>query len=404
VNNRTVATSIPAVVPELLLRSVMLATRRLLICLAGALCIETAAGYSVLTHEAIIDSVWESSFQRVLKKRFPKTSAEQLTEAHAYAYGGSLIQDMGYYPFGSRLFSDLTHYIRSGDFVEALLQEAKDVNELAFALGALEHYVADDLGHPMAINRSVPILYPKLRKKFGDVATYEQSPKAHVKVEFGFDVLQVARGRYKPEAYQHFVGFEIAEDLLKRAFSRTYGLELDDLFGNLDLALGTYRYMVSTLIPQLTRVAWETKKEEIERLVPEATRERFLYSLSRRDYEKQWGTKYKKPGMKSKLLAAVLRIIPKVGPFQALSFKPPTKETEKMFLASFDATAERYRGLLLQAADGRLDLPNENLDTGRPARPQEYELADKAYARLLKKAAEAGARKPIALETGGARQ
>jgi hypothetical protein len=378
----------------------MLATRRLLICLAGALCIETAAGYSVLTHEAIIDSVWESSFQRVLKKRFPQTSAEQLTEAHAYAYGGSLIQDMGYYPFGSRLFSDLTHYIRSGDFVEALLEEAKDVNELAFALGALEHYVADDLGHPMAINRSVPILYPKLRKKFGEVATYEQNPKAHVKVEFGFDVLQVARGRYNPDAYQHFVGFEIAEDLLKRAVSRTYGLELDDLFGNLGLALGTYRYTVSTLIPQLTRVAWETKKEEIERLAPETTRERFLYSFSRRDYEKQWGTKYKKPGMKSKLLAVVLRIVPKVGPFQALSFKPPTRETEKMFLASFDATAERYRGLLLQAADGRLDLPNENLDTGRPARPQEYERADKASARLQKKTAEAGVRKPVALETG----
>src|SRR3984893_3345089 len=98
------------------------------------------AAYAVLSHEAIIDSVWDTNIRPLLLKRFPGATGEQIKEAHGYAYAGVIIQDMGYYPHGSFFFSDLTHYVRSGDFVLALLRDAKDLDGYAFALGALAHY------------------------------------------------------------------------------------------------------------------------------------------------------------------------------------------------------------------------------------------------------------------------
>ena len=90
--------------------------------------------YSVLTHEQVVDLLWGDVIEPLLKTRYPGLTEEQLKEAHAYAYGGAVIQDLGYYPFGSADFSNLVHYVRSGDFVEALLHEAHDVNEYAFTL------------------------------------------------------------------------------------------------------------------------------------------------------------------------------------------------------------------------------------------------------------------------------
>src|SRR5450631_2928979 len=170
-------------------------------------------GYTVLTHEAIIDSTWDTSVQKLLLKRFPNATPEELQRAHAYAYGGCIIQDMGYYPFSSRFFSDLTHYVRSGDFIEALIRGSQDLNEYAFALGALEHYAADTEGHRLATNRAVPILYPELRRKYGNDVTYWDNPTAHVRTEFGFDVLQVSLGHYAPDQYRDFIGFEVSREV-----------------------------------------------------------------------------------------------------------------------------------------------------------------------------------------------
>ena len=185
------------------------------------------AAYSVLSHEAIIDSAWDANIKPVLLKRFPHATPDELRQAHGYGYGGAIIQDLGYYPHGSIFFSDLTQCVRSGDFVLALLRDAKESNELndyAFALGALAHYSADIAGHPIATNRAVPLLYPKLEKKYGDSVTYEDDPLAHVKTEFGFDVLEVAQHRYAPDSYHDFIGFQAAVPLLERAFQETYDL------------------------------------------------------------------------------------------------------------------------------------------------------------------------------------
>jgi hypothetical protein len=180
-----------------------------------------APGYSVLAHEALVDQVWDDQLAPILRQTFPRTSADGLRRARAYAYGGSLIQDLGYYPFGNRFFSNVVHYVRSGDFVEALIRESRSVDEYAFALGALAHYASDNAGHPIAVNRVVPILYPKLREKHGPEVLYADSPARHVMVEFAFDVLQVARGAFRSDVYQELIGFEVAAPVLERAFRAT---------------------------------------------------------------------------------------------------------------------------------------------------------------------------------------
>jgi hypothetical protein len=340
------------------------------------------SGYSVLTHEQVVDLLWKDQLQPMLLKRFPGASEEDLRKAHAYAYGGSLVQDMGYYPFGSKFFSDLVHYMRSGDFVEALLQDASDLNEYAFALGALSHYASDNSGHP-TINRVVAMGFPKLQRKYGDTVTYADNPKAHIRTEFGFDMVQVAKNRYTSDAYHDMIGFEIAKPLLERAFQETYGLKLEDVFGSVDLAIGSYRRSVSTLIPEMTRVALLSRRDAIVQDTPNFDKKKFLYYLSRSNYEHEWGTVYRKPGVGARIFALLLRVIPKVGPFKAVNFKIPTKQTEDLYIKSVDTTIENYAGMLRGESQGKLELPNRDCDTGRETRAGEYVLADKTYAHLI---------------------
>jgi hypothetical protein len=339
--------------------------------------------YSVLTHEAIVDRNWPGEIKPILLAHFPGTTEEQLRQAHAYAYGGAIIQDMGYYPFGSKFFSDLVHYVRSGDFIIALIRDAQDVNEYAFALGALAHYAADNAGHPIAVNRSVPMLYPKLERKFGPDVTYEDNPAAHLKTEFGFAVIAVARGKYAPEGYHDFIGFQVSKPLMERAFQETYAISLNSLFKDLDLALGTFRFTVSQVIPEMTKAAWSAKKKQIQQLDAGMTRKKFVYRISRGSYKKEWDNKYEKPGLGARILGFLFRLIPKIGPFRALAFKVPTPEVEKLFIASFDDTKESYRLLLVEVKENRLQLQNENFDIGRPTRRGDYKMADESYSKLL---------------------
>jgi len=341
------------------------------------------AAYAVLAHEAIIDSAWDGNIRPLLLKRFPDATGEQLKEAHGYAYGGAIIQDMGYYPHGSFFFSDLTHYVRSGDFVLALLRDSKDLDGYAFALGSLAHYAADNDGHSIGVNRAVPLLYPKLKKKYGDTVTYEQDKLAHVKTEFGFDVLEVAQGRYAPDNYHDFIGFEVSVPLLEQAFQETYGLDLKSVLSNEDKVLGSYRYDVSRLLPKATRIAWSLKKDDILKDQPGITRSRFLYNLSRASYQKNWGKQYQPPTVGERFLAFLVRILPKFGPLKVLQLKTPTPAAEKLFEASFNTTLDRYRQLLSQAGAGQLDLPNDNFDTGEITGPGKYKLGDETQAKLL---------------------
>jgi hypothetical protein len=338
--------------------------------------------YSVLSHEEIVDLLWLDEIRPLLIKKYPGLKEEQIKEAHAYAYGGAVIQDLGYYPFGSMEFSHLAHYVRSGDFVLEMLKDSQDANEYAFALGALAHYASDITGHP-AVNHSVAIEYPKLRAKFGESVRYAQDKTAHLKTEFGFDTVQVAKKRYAPESYHDFIGFKVSKPLLERTFPVVYGLDLKDVLTHEDLALGTYRWAVSRLIPNMTQVALRTHKKEFVREHPNFAKKEFLYHLSRSSYEREWGKDYTKPGIGTRILAALLRLVPKVGPFKGLAFNSPTPQTEDLYIKSIDATVVEYRKLLEQERGGKLALPNCDFDTGEPTRPVEYPLTDDTYAKLL---------------------
>jgi hypothetical protein len=348
----------------------------------------SSGGYAVLAHEAIIDAVWETHIKPLLLARYPGSTEEQLSEAQAYAYGGSIIQDMGYYPYGSHFFSDLTHYLRSGDFVQALLRDAKDLDEYAFAVGALAHYAADNDGHRLATNRAVPLLYPKLQKKYGDIVWYEQDPLAHTKTEFGFDVLEVAHESYAPDGYHDLIGFEVSQDLLDRAFLQTYGLEVKDIIKDEDKALNSYRRAVSKTIPMATKVAWSLKKDEIQADLPGITKKKFRYNLSKSNYEREWGKNYQKPTFGERFLAFLYKLIPKIGPLKVLQFKTPTPAAQHMFRDSFNTTLDKYRGLIEAERTGHLDLPNDNFDVGEATGPGIYAMNDDAHAKLLDKLAD----------------
>ena len=342
-------------------------------------------GYSVLAHEAIIDTVWDDRIKPLLLQRFPGLTEAQLLEAHGAAYGGAIMADMGYYPFGDKYFSDLLHYVKAGEFVGNLMRDASTADELAFAIGVLGHYVADSLGHPMAVNRAVPMTYPKLARKFGPVMTYEDNPLAHIKVEFGFDVLQVARGNYAPKAYHDFIGFRIEEDLLAKAFRETYGLELPSILKHKELAFGTLRYSVKTLIPDATKAAWIMKKNEIQQAQPTMTERRFRYNLSRASFEKEWGKQYERPGFGARLIVFLAHLLPKIGPFRALTFRVPPPEAEKMFMSSFNATLARYREDIAHSGKAGPHLPDLNLDTGNQEAPGKYRMEDSTRAELERK-------------------
>jgi hypothetical protein len=343
--------------------------------------------YSVLTHEQVVDLLWKDDIRPLLIKRFPGATRDDLRKAHAFAYGGSLVQDMGYYPFGSKNFSDLTHYVRSGDFVMSLINDSTDLDEYAFALGALAHYSSDNVGHP-TINRAVAIEFPKLRKKYGPEVTYEDNPKDHIRVEFGFDMTQVAKNHYTSDRFHDFIGFEISKPLLERAFQDTYGIPLSDVMADEDLAIGTFRRTISKIIPEMTRVALVARKKEIVKDTPNFNARKFRYYLSRANYQREWGKGYRRPGFGTRILAFFLKIVPKVGPFKAVDFRIPTQQTEDMYIASVDHTLDNYKNLLGEVRTKALTLPNTDFDTGRMTRAGEYALTDKTYAYLLGKLAD----------------
>lgn len=369
------------------IRSIVIVRRLislLLTALVACSTIPPVYGYGVLSHEELIDIAWDTEIKPTLLKQFPSTTVEQLEEAHAYAYGGSVIQDLGYYPLGNHEFTDLLHYVRTGKFVVWLLRDAQSVNEYAFALGALSHYAADAWGHP-AVNTGVGIEYPKLRAKYGSSVTYEDNPEAHLKTEFSFDVLQVAKRRYISKQYHDFIGFRVSEELLERAFMDTYGIDMDKLLRVDDLTIETYRFSVGKVIPEMTQVALASRKtQDIEEKKSEA-RSEFLYHLSRADYEREFGAKYRRPGFFARLLAFLLKLIPKFGPFKALQYRDPTPTTEDAYFRSMNNVVSEYHDFLRQInLSEDPSFLDRNLDTGEPTRAGQYRLADKTYCWLVR--------------------
>lgn len=357
-----------------------------LLCIFILVCLPyTGKAYSVLTHMAIIDRCWEPSIRPLLQKKYPHSSPEELKKAHAYVYGGAIMPDMGYYPFGTVFFTNLVHYVRTGDFVENMISEAKDLDEYAFALGSLCHYYADIYGHSIGVNPAVPLVYSKLKEKYGDTVYYEENKVSHMRMEFGMDVLQIAKGNYAPQDYHDFIGFKVSQPVLERGFFKTYGIDIKDIFKSLPLAIGTFRFTVKNLFPVFTKIAWANKSSQIKKANPAATKKSFSYSMSRKEYYADKEQKDDKPGFFAGTFSWVIKFLPKIGPLKAFKFKVPTPEAEQLFAKSFETVVQQYSGALKALPSTKLQLPGKDFDTGKKTVPGEYDLADESFNKLLLK-------------------
>jgi Zinc dependent phospholipase C len=337
----------------------------------------------VQTHQELIDLAWKQSIRPILLKHFPTLTEAQLQEAHAYAYGGCAIQDFGYYPFGNKFFSDLTHYVRSGDFVLSLLHNAQTPDELAFAVGSLSHYIGDTIGHSAAVNLSVPIEFPKLEKRYGPIINYAEDPHAHVQTEFAFDINQLSKLRFAPSAYTKFVGLEVPADLLRKAFFETYGLKLPDIIGTRQTSLRIYRYAVRRFLPNIARAETILHKKNFPADVPSPDLDFFTKNLIQASTDNNWEAYRKTPGFRSHLYAGFIFILPKVGPLQMLAIKGPNEHTEDLYIKSVNRSIVGLRRVLTNFDTIDRYISNRDLDTGLVVKPGGYRLADQTYARLL---------------------
>jgi len=346
----------------------------------------TTNAYSVFTHEELIDLTWRSAIRPLLLERFPGSTDAQLRQAHAFAYGGCDAQDMGYYPFGNKFFSQLTHYVRPGDFINNLFRESHNVNEYAFAIGVLSHYIGDSIGHSVAVNPSTGINFPKLAKKFGPIVTYDENPHAHVRTEYAFDIGQLSKRTFAPPAFMRFIGFRVPRGLLERAFVATYGIEVRELVGKTLPAMKSYRSSVRTLIPIFSNAEIVLHGKQFAPDTDNAEYRHFVNQLRQADYERHWAYTYRRPGLGSHLLAIIIKIIPKIGPASYLAIKIPDAQTESWYIESVNRSADDYRRLLDRLKihpTAVLDLPNRDLDTGAKVKAGEYALTDDTYAKLV---------------------
>ncbi len=348
---------------------------------------EPCSAYSVLTHEEIIDLAWNGSIRPLLLSRYPGTTEEQLQRAHAFAYGGCAIQDAGYYPFANVFFSDLAHYVRTGDFVDSLFRNAHNVDEYAFAIGAMSHYVGDSIGHADAINPATAIEYPRLAKKFGSVVTYQNSPHAFVATEFSFDVEQISRDRFAPDAYLHYIGLKVPRKLLERAFFETYGLKLTTVMGKTSRAgIRSYRGSVRSFIPVFAKSEVVIHRKNFPEDVSTDSFTELEHELEQAAYLPAWEHEYRRPNFGEHLLAIVIRILPPIGPIAYLKIRGPNTKTEQLYVDSLVRTMSYYDNTLNRLTshpETPLRLPNLDLDTGQPTRRGAYALTDKTYSRLL---------------------
>ena len=354
--------------------------------LAAALLATDSAGYSVLTHEELIDLAWNDSIRPLLLAKFPGATQEQLREAHAYAYGGSAMQDMGYYPFGKKFFSNLTHYVRTGDFVGWMLRNARSLDEYAFAIGALSHYLGDTIGHSQAVNPATAVEFPKLSRKFGDSVTYGESPHGHIRTEFAFDIDQLTNLAFAPPAYLHAIGFRVPRKFLERAFIVTYGFDIHELFGRARPALRSYRTSVRSFIPAFAEAEVVLHRKEFPPQPDDEAYRIFAERVSRTNYDRHRKHTYKGPGVKSHLLAIFVFLVPKIGGASDLAIKIPNAETQEWYLRSVNHAVDVFGDTLhkeLAPGDPAVGLVNIDLDTGKPAKLGDYPLADQSYAQLL---------------------
>jgi hypothetical protein len=342
--------------------------------------------YSLLTHEQLIDLTWQSSIVPLLRSRYPNITPEELERARSYAYAGCVIQDVGYYPFGDPFFSDLTHYVRSGDFVVHLFQDAKDANQLAFAIGALSHYIGDNIGHSQATNRAVPVEFPKLGAKYGPVVAFGQGKHPHIQTEFAFDINQIAHHRLAPVGYLRHVGLNVPTAQVATAFYETYGLSEDfSKARSRRINVGGFRFAVRSFLPRIAYALTLLHRSHMPTDSTSPDLQKLADEVAQVATQNNWDQYRKKAGIGTYSLAGIIYVVPKIGPLKMLAIKGPTETTEEEYVRSVNQSTDALSSMLARFDEPAHTLPNRDLDTGADVRPGAYRLTDDTYAKLLDK-------------------
>jgi len=364
-----------------LLRSIL---AKALTILAALSVTPSAHPYSLLTHEQLIDLTWHDSILPMLRNRYPYASPAELEAARAYAYGGCAIQDVGYYPFGDVFISQLTHYVRTGDFIASLFRHARNPNELAFAIGALSHYIGDTIGHADATNRAVPVEFPRLAAVYGPVVTYAEDEHAHVQTEFAFDINEIARQRLAPARYLRHIGLGVPTGQLAAAFYETYGLGKD--FANRRsrrINVRGYRFAVRSLLPRAAYAVTILHRKDLPADSQSADFLRLQKEAAAVATGNDWNRYRRKPGMLTYATAGLIYILPKVGPLRDVAVRGPTPETAEEYVRSVNRASDELRTALDKFGGPKPGLDNRDLDTGYVVREGGYKLTDETYAKLL---------------------
>ncbi|WP_052732926.1 zinc dependent phospholipase C family protein [Hymenobacter terrenus] len=338
--------------------------------------VQPAAGFALLTHQAVVDSCWARAVVPALERSYPGASAAQLREARSYAYGGAMLHDLGYFPGSAVLFSDLTHYVRPGDFVRALQEEAHDRNELAFALGALAHYVADAYGHPEAANAVTSLVFPELNSPLGSLVTYAEAPDQHSQIEFAFDVAQLEAGYYRSEEFHEAIGTRVSRQALERAFQRTYGLPLAKVLPRVGPSLAVYRLFANQLLPAAARASLYLPSHQVRQLSPTERRD-YYARINTGRFRRRTRAQANRLSLGMHALVAVVHTLPRCGVASLLAFRPLSPAALATMRCGFGEALANYQTAL---ADLNAPLPNLNLDTGQPIHVADYPLADSTYA------------------------
>jgi hypothetical protein len=362
--------------------------------------------YSILTHEQLIDLLWSSDILPMLHTRFPDARPEDLRLARKYAYGGALLADAGYYPKGEPYTANLTHYVLAGDFVTNLFRNATDVYELAFAVGALTHYVGDTIGHSTATNPSVAIAFPNLVKPGGTqigtdglpeaIVTYEDGEAQYKQVEVGFDINSLNHKRFIPKKIMDRIGFDVPLQQFTYAFYQTYGLQVDFTHTDSSLNLHAYAGDAKGVITEgIYAIASKHKKDgPDESSIAELPE--FQAMIANAEAEGHWN-KYKRAGgFESKAMIVVLGVDPAI-PIARVEM--PITTTQRMYIRSVLQSVKLLKQILKtpvapterfiplwpsdQSNSSPTSLPNFNLDTGHLEPSRAYRLTDDAYFDLL---------------------
>jgi hypothetical protein len=360
--------------------------RGLVLVLCLILLCRPAGAYSLLTHEQLIDLTWQSSIVPLLRSRYPGLTAEQLLQARSYAYAGCVVQDVGYYPFGDHFYSDLTHYVRTGDFVVYLFRNATNANEFAFAIGALSHYIGDNIGHSQATNRAVAVEFPKLQAKYGPVVTYGEGEHQHVQTEFAFDISEIAHHRFAPAPYLRHVGLSLPTQQLAKAFYDTYGLSDDFSKARLRrINVRGFRFAVRNFIPRVAYAVTLLHRKQMPSDSGSPDEQRLAAEAMQVAAENHWDQYRKKAGIGTYTLAGILFVVPKIGPLKLVAIKGPSSATEEDYVRSVNLSVDALRSALERFGKPHQSLPNRDLDTGAVIVPGAYRLTDDTYFSLLRR-------------------